>query len=917
MIMISAGLVPVLTVPGGGSENTDLPSRSLQGYEETLNVSLPKPDLYGDTDPHYNHDNLESNTWEDVAIVVLLQDRNKVEKRENQGTQSTTAKCSDIYQAAFVPLDGKTVSTGTQQRVMVEDFTATWCGYCTGVIGAMNRLDMDETMFPDNYIGVEWHSGGGTYGTGTPYDSAVERRDSYEIEGGIPRYIIDGMDPWVGGSTSANASSIDTRIRNSIDNRGTTAPISIQAHAGHTSNDAWVEFTFTVESAEFDNDNVDAHVFLVQDAYPRRHGTNPEARLGWIGQDIHTQRVLQLEPPVVQFRESSMLSEINELGYVEKEFDIKWQASDKEDGTQLEVDLYYRQKRDPWTIIASSLPNTGSFGWDTLDPRVPDGGGYELKIVVKDSDGLRTEVVSDMTFEINNPDPPTVSITEPTEEGTIMTGNGEVGWNTWDEEQDDSQITIDLWLSSDEGENYDVLADDVENTGLHVWDTTEIADGDTYMIKIRATDITGLYSEVETPVFEIFNNDPPAVDITFPEEGATVSGEIEITWDSIDEEDEPLEMRYELSLRFVDEGVWMKLVSDEVNSGSFTLDTEELDPGDGAYNCRVVLRDTNGEYSEPGMVSFEVMNPDAPVIFNTMGPRKPVSGTATFSYSLSDPDRGESALLAPSFYLSTDGSDWELLEENHPNTGTFELDVLEMEDREYYLKILVPDPTVQGLEAEFIYPAFEVNNPDAPVIEGVSLPSQGDNITGEVSLSWSGSDADGDMIRYFISYSPMGDPTWYPIADAQGITESSYSWNTSEMTSGQYQLRILARDDSRQSLEAEIVTDDFRVHVPEEADDDDTDGGGSGKGTVGEEDSGLLFIVMVAGIAVILLMMIALAFLVILRRRNAAPPMKAPPASTGQPGLPPQQAGALPPQGQVSGQRMPAPPDQSPPPPSG
>ncbi|MEA3559915.1 MAG: hypothetical protein U9R75_11735 [Candidatus Thermoplasmatota archaeon] len=894
LLFLAAAVLPMMAP---ASESIlSAPSRGMEGYRETLNVSFPKPEFYTDQDPHYSQNNLEANTWEDIAFVVLLQNKDRIKIKENQGTQSGTAKCGDIYQAAFVTIDGKKVSTGTQQRIIVEDFTATWCGYCTGVIGAMNRLDMDGTMFPDNYIGVEWHSGGGTYGTGEPLANAVERRDSYEISGGIPRYIIDGMDPWVGGSGSANESSIDNRIRNSISNRDDTAPISLVAHGGHTSSSAWVEFTFTVESETFDNRNVEAHVFLIQDAYPRRHGTNPNARLGWIGQDLYTQKVMQLESPLVQFKESRMLSEINEKGYVQEEFDIEWQASDKEDGTLLNIDLYYRQGRDDWVEIATSVPNTGRYSWDTMDPRIPDEEDYYLKIMIVDSDGLKAEVETDLRFEINNPDPPTIAVTEPTEIGTIMTGTGEVRWRTWDDEQDTTEITIDLSISSDGGENYELLGTNLENTGSFTWDTMTFADGAEYTILLRATDITGLFSETGTLLFEVFNNDVPTGTITFPEDGSEVGGEIEITWDSLDEEDEAKEMKYDLYIMYLDDGIWIKLASDQMNTGSFTLDTTTLEFGDGDHRLRLILRDSNGAYSDPNIIDMEIYNPDAPVISNTISPRSPLSGTASFGYMLSDPDRGETPLLSPSFLISSDGSTWEDLLLSSANTGTFDLDVSNMEDREYQLKITVADPKIPSLVSEFIYPAFEVNNPDAPEIEWVSLPSAGDNVTGELSLSWSGSDKDGDVLKYYISYSPEGDPGWYPVSDAQGMTSSSYVWNTSDLDSGNYQIKVLVRDGSKDTLETEIATDTFRIYVLKEVEDKNSETGNGKSGSIDDGNNNSLFILLAAGIAVILILLTVMIVIVMVRRRQQ-PLMMAPPMVPQMGGvqsgqyLPPQQAG--------------------------
>ncbi|MBN1390460.1 MAG: hypothetical protein JXA22_07455 [Candidatus Thermoplasmatota archaeon] len=897
LVLPSASILPY----GGCDEQDDVPLRGgLKGYRETVNVSLPAPSFYGTDDPHYTED-VEQNSWEDIAFMVILQSSNKVTKTENQGAGSETAQCADIYQAAFVPVDGRTVTTGTQQRIMVEDFTATWCGYCTGVIGAMNRLDLDETMFPDRYIGVEWHSGGGTYGVGVPYDKAVERRTFYSLEGGIPRYVIDGMDPWVGGSTSANDSALDTRLRNSIQTRTTIAPISISAHAGHTSTQAWVEFTFTVESDTFNDPNVNAHVVLAQDAYPRRHGTNPTARLGWIGQDLLTQKVLQKEASLVQFREDLMSDEIGAEGNVEGEFDIRWRAEDKEDGSSLEIDLYYARNRDEWTLIKEKAPNTGSYKWDTSDPRVPDGDGYKVRIVAIDSDLMVGEAVFSSEFEINNPDPPLLLVNYPNPEGEVMTGTGEVRWKAWDDEDDILDLTVDIGISDDLGAEYDILAEGLENTGSYQFDTLELSDGDRYVIEVRVTDPRGLMNTSSSSVFSIFNNDPPTVSFLSPSRDEKVGGKVNVVWEALDQEDDASDLTFDLSIMFVEEGTWTKLASVEDNTGYYELDTLQLGLSDGDHRLRIMVRDSSGEYSEEVFMDIEIYNPDLPEILNTQAPRSPLMGVVQFHYTLDDPDAGETEFLSPGFYLSGDGELWVPLDENVVNTGTFDLDTRAMDDGEYRLKIRVYDPVLTNQFTEFVYPPLEINNPDAPTVNVVGFPLPGSNNTGDLSFSWQGSDADGDILMYYLYYSEASIDAWNPIYEGQGITANSFVWNTSGLSSGDYMLKIVVKDGSKADLEAETLVQTFHIYVPaNEADDDDEDSmdvGSSG------DDSTTLLILVVAGAIFILVLVIIGILLLMVRGRKPQPPqyMMPPPGQFPGPGATPQLPDAARQVGQLPG----------------
>ncbi|MGA1794064.1 MAG: hypothetical protein ACMUHM_08940 [Thermoplasmatota archaeon] len=919
-LILAALVLPGVSILSSGSDTPPegTPTRGLKGYKETLNISLPKPIFYGTDDPHYTAD-VEQNTWEDIAFVIMIQSSDQVTRVENQGSGTETAQCADIYQAAFVPLDGKTVRTGTQQRIMVEDFTATWCTYCTGVIGAMNRLDLDASMFPNKYIGIEWHSGGGTYGQGVPYDKALERRSFYSIAGGIPRYITDGMDPYVGGSSSANSSAIDDRIRSSIQSRTSVAPISIEAHAGHTASQAWVEFTFIVESDTFNNPNVDAHVVLAQDAYPRRHGTNPEARLGWIAQDLHSQKVLQKEAPLVQLEENLMADDIDRKGHVEGEFEIQWKAQDKEDGSLLKVDLHYAQGRGEWMPIALNIPNSGSYKWDTFDPRVPDGEEYKIMIAVTDSDDMTGRSVLSFDFEINNPDEPALTVSYPSVKDVVMTGTGEVRWKAWDDEDDPLDLLIDLKLSDDLGSTYETLAEGLDNTGSYSFDTKAYEDGEEYMIEVSVADPLGLTNVSTTSAFTIFNNDPPSVSFVPLSGGSTVSGTFEFAWEAVDEEDGTEEMTYDLSIMYIDDGVWVKLASSQANRGAFEIDTLELEYGDGDYRLRIIVRDSLGEYSEEALIDFEVYNPDLPVILNTQAPRSPLTGTVQFYYTLSDPDNGETPFLSPSFYISGDGAEWDLLSGNVANTGTFELDTLDLDDGTYLLKIRVNDPVMTEQYSEFIFPEFEVNNPDAPTLTIVGYPMPGSNNTGDISLSWDGDDLDGDVLRYYIYYSEASLTNWIPLNEAQGITASSFIWNTSGMDSGDYMLKIVARDGSKADLEVEALVNSFHIYVPSE--DTGKPGGDDKKvGSSGSGDDGALLILVVVGLGIILILVALGSVILVLKRKQAPPPQqfvmppgyKLPPQGVLPNQLPPQMPPQLPPQ-----QAAPSPQQMYIPPPSG
>jgi hypothetical protein len=81
----------------------------------------------------------------------------------------------------------------------------------------------------------------------------------------------------------------------------------------------------------------------------------------------------------------------------------------------------------------------------------------------------------------------------------------------------------------------------------------------------------------------------------------------------------------------------------------------------------------------------------------------------------------------------------------------------------------------------------------APPAISITSPKAGDRWEGEHTISWSGTDADGDEMRYDIHYSPDGKKTWYPLEVRS--YETNYTFSTDEiLPSDQTYIRVMASD---------------------------------------------------------------------------------------------------------------------------
>ncbi|MHA1166873.1 MAG: hypothetical protein ACTSRU_03555, partial [Candidatus Hodarchaeales archaeon] len=75
----------------------------------------------------------------------------------------------------------------------------------------------------------------------------------------------------------------------------------------------------------------------------------------------------------------------------------------------------------------------------------------------------------------------------------------------------------------------------------------------------------------------------------------------------------------------------------------------------------------------------------------------------------------------------------------------------------------------------------------------VLYPNGGEEISGEITIMWSGGDDDGDQIAYDVFISPDIGQTWIQLAD--DIIQNYFEWNTQYYADGNtYLVKIVAND---------------------------------------------------------------------------------------------------------------------------
>ncbi len=196
------------------------------------------------------------------------------------------------------------------------------------------------------------------------------------------------------------------------------------------------------------------------------------------------------------------------------QIDILWSAIDNEtinlNGTILLE--YSPDNGTSWVVIASGENNTGVYLWDTTV--VPDGDAYLIRVSATDASNNTGSDTSDGPFSVDNVDtvPPEVVVIYPNG-GEVVSGEVSIQWSASDDVTMDLNGTILLEFSPDNGMSWVVIASGEDNTGVYLWNTTVVPDGNQYLIAVSATDEAyNVGSDVSDGVFSINNvlNDPPS-----------------------------------------------------------------------------------------------------------------------------------------------------------------------------------------------------------------------------------------------------------------------------------------------------------------------------------------------------------------------------------------------------------------------
>lgn len=326
--ILSGIIIPVSSESAASNENNDSEktarSREWSSYTAYYNESF-------NIDKSWNPDNL--------AMAVFLQtDDQKSRAKDSQGS-SGNFNSAPVFQSTIDFLDGKTTKTGTSRNVLGELFTATWCQFCPGGVGAFDRITRDKSFFPSKTTMIALHGSGDH---GNPDGAA---RGNWYNFGGIPTAIFDGFECYTGGNANPNSSTPESHYTRIINSRLTkTSIVDITTFGTKSNSSGWINASVELLSPT-PLRNLKVRFYLLEDIYP---ANNTGAYYRYTVQKILSNR--DFNPPNHQPKIKNQLSNIEILedgsdstsiqlapGFEDEDLDVLTYSSNRDGGLKQNI----------------------------------------------------------------------------------------------------------------------------------------------------------------------------------------------------------------------------------------------------------------------------------------------------------------------------------------------------------------------------------------------------------------------------------------------------------------------------------------------------------------------------------------------------------------------------------------------------
>ncbi|MFX0086433.1 MAG: hypothetical protein ACFFAU_12255, partial [Candidatus Hodarchaeota archaeon] len=190
---------------------------------------------------------------------------------------------------------------------------------------------------------------------------------------------------------------------------------------------------------------------------------------------------------------------------------IQWMKASDTWGHSVTYNLYYSSNSGSnWILVESNL-TLNNYNWNIT--HLDEGSNYLIKVVAVCAEGLTVVDISNEAFTISTvPHNLTNPIITYPNGGEILNGTIQIQWNSV-EDSLNHFITYSVYFSFDNGITWFELVSNL-TSNFFTWNTSSIADGSNYIIRVKANCEADLYSEDRSDgVFTIQNIIPATTTI--------------------------------------------------------------------------------------------------------------------------------------------------------------------------------------------------------------------------------------------------------------------------------------------------------------------------------------------------------------------------------------------------------------------
>ena len=414
---------------------------------------------------------------------------------------------------------------------------------------------------------------------------------------------------------------------------------------------------------------------------------------------------------------------------------VGWVVTDP-DGDDLEVDLMYRSEPTAdWVALESNLPPRGEHTWDASHQSPSDQAA--LRIVATDSRGATALETVEPLSVVNNL-APQVALLWPRED-VALSASTAILWQASDPDGD--LLTIDLYYSDDDGVTWMTLARGLENSGYYLWELTFLPPGETYRLRVTASDRYHTVVDQSQGVVTTGEQGLPAVYLVEPWAGSVVHGVAPIRWQTSYAFDAGAKV--DLVIRSTGSGEWASLAFGLDGVGSYMWDTSRYP--DGSYDLAVRLRRGNERSLSNVIAQVRVLNGSSAqgLLLETPGGGEPLQGLVPVRWSHADADPLARALIEASV---DGGSNWLALGSAFVADGEYLWDTASWPAvADCRLRLTIPAAGVTATSASFALGGAGSWPPRVDV--GLYASS----VEGSGRLSWEVTDADGGPLDLDLS----------------------------------------------------------------------------------------------------------------------------------------------------------------------